>query len=340
MKNNKIQITGVATAETSNGNGHKPKKSDGNIRVISYEDFYSENSVKITPYFSEIKTKQAEVFANMEDLANAKLFLDNIIMQAQGDSEMIAGLMMLFDALNRMIENPKDRDLDHPTDFIYNLQVYLFHWLNEESNTVKAYIEAVRSQNYAVGELTDNSQNIFTSPEFILPKKSPSQKAKNVSYFPTEEKTAEPVSAKAAEPSLFEIVRNADEKELGTILSALLDNETLPFQMHNEIFEGIGICMPPDHEDSNFEPEFVEKCIRFTNENSKTKKLASLAERLSAVIEDPNLPEPLHDGILDLLTEMFNSHVDQSEFLKYEKSPEYISKLLCGYFSKCGNKAA
>ncbi len=38
----------------------------------------------------------------------------------------------------------------------------------------------------------------------------------------------------------------------------------------------------------------------------------------------------LADGLLDL----FNSHIDQSDFVEYQNSPEYVEKILRGYEAK------
>lgn len=339
MKNNKTQITNVATAEALNGNGHKTPSETKTAKTVEIE-MTPDLAKNIEP--ESPSRYQNEIRFCDRYLKNAKILLDTVLTECEHSDSAVDALIMLCRTFEDILRK------SHQVNGIQlaeDLKMFLFAETHQFLLSADAYVESIESgEKYPK---TKVNYGVFKSPSFIEhdSEKSSYKFVEIVepisSYFATEEKTpAEPVSAKEAEPSLFEIVRNANEKELGIILSALLDNETLPFQMHNEIFEGIGICMPPDHEDSNFEPEFVEKCIRFTNENSKTKKLASLAERLSALIEDPNLPEPLHDGILDLLTEMFNSHVDQSEFLKYEKSPEYISKLLCGYFSKCGNKAA
>ncbi len=58
------------------------------------------------------------------------------------------------------------------------------------------------------------------------------------------------------------------------------------------------------------------------------------AKQISELLNNPNLPEPIKDGLADGLLDLFNSHIDQSEFHDYEKSPEYVEKVLRGYAAR------
>jgi hypothetical protein len=60
----------------------------------------------------------------------------------------------------------------------------------------------------------------------------------------------------------------------------------------------------------------------------------TLAEQISAVLNNPNLPEPLYNGIHAAINDVFNEHIDQSEVLAYEDSPERIAQILRGYQAK------
>ena len=52
------------------------------------------------------------------------------------------------------------------------------------------------------------------------------------------------------------------------------------------------------------------------------------------LLNNPNLPEPIKDGLADGLLDLFNSHIDQSDFVEYQKSSEYVEKILRGYEAK------
>ncbi len=58
------------------------------------------------------------------------------------------------------------------------------------------------------------------------------------------------------------------------------------------------------------------------------------AKQISELLNNPNLPEPIKDGLADGLLDLFNSHIDQSDFVEYEKSPEYVEKILRGYAAR------
>jgi len=58
------------------------------------------------------------------------------------------------------------------------------------------------------------------------------------------------------------------------------------------------------------------------------------AKQISELLNNPNLPEPIKDGLADGLLDLFNSHIDQSDFVEYQNSPEYVEKILRGYEAK------
>lgn len=61
----------------------------------------------------------------------------------------------------------------------------------------------------------------------------------------------------------------------------------------------------------------------------------NLAAVVSAVLQNPNLPQPMYDAIKNGLTDVFNSpRMNQREFVEYEETPEYIAKVFRGYALK------
>ncbi len=63
-------------------------------------------------------------------------------------------------------------------------------------------------------------------------------------------------------------------------------------------------------------------------------KPSDTAKQVSDLLNNPDLPEPIKDGLQDGLLDLFNSHINQSEFHDYEKSPEYVEKILRGYAAR------
>jgi hypothetical protein len=63
-------------------------------------------------------------------------------------------------------------------------------------------------------------------------------------------------------------------------------------------------------------------------------KPSDTAKQVSDLLNNPDLPEPIRDGLADGLLDLFNSHINQSEFHDYEKSPEYVEKILRGYAAR------
>jgi len=71
-----------------------------------------------------------------------------------------------------------------------------------------------------------------------------------------------------------------------------------------------------------------------TEETADDKPVSDTAKQVSDLLNNPNLPEPIKDGLQDGLLDLFNSHINQSEFHDYEKSPEYVEKILRGYAAR------
>lgn len=72
-------------------------------------------------------------------------------------------------------------------------------------------------------------------------------------------------------------------------------------------------------------------CMKKNITKNKIVKNIPLAEMLSLVLHHPDMPEPLHDGIRDAITNLFNAHVDQDEIAEFERSPTYLEMIIRGY---------
>jgi hypothetical protein len=70
---------------------------------------------------------------------------------------------------------------------------------------------------------------------------------------------------------------------------------------------------------------------KYKDASGESLKPSDTAKQVSDLLNNTDLPEPIRDGLRDGLVDVFNSHIDQSEFLDYEKSPEYVEKILRGY---------
>ncbi len=68
--------------------------------------------------------------------------------------------------------------------------------------------------------------------------------------------------------------------------------------------------------------------------HSQNIETSDTAKQISDLLNNPDLPEPLKDGLAEGLLDMFNSHANQDEFIEYEKSPEYVEMILRGYSAK------
>lgn len=67
---------------------------------------------------------------------------------------------------------------------------------------------------------------------------------------------------------------------------------------------------------------------------TRIPKTQSLPELLSAVLNHPDLPDPLHESIRSAVTDLFNSKIDQSEIDAFEQSPTYLSWIINGFHRK------
>ena len=63
-------------------------------------------------------------------------------------------------------------------------------------------------------------------------------------------------------------------------------------------------------------------------------EISQPAQTISDLLNDEELPEPLKEAITDGLLDLFNTRINQDEFLDYEKSPEYVEKILRGYHAE------
>jgi hypothetical protein len=63
-------------------------------------------------------------------------------------------------------------------------------------------------------------------------------------------------------------------------------------------------------------------------------EISQPAQTISALLNDEELPQPLKEAITDGLLDLFNTRINQDEFLDYEKSPEYVEKILSGYHAE------
>jgi len=70
---------------------------------------------------------------------------------------------------------------------------------------------------------------------------------------------------------------------------------------------------------------------KYKDTPGESLKPGDTAKQVSDLLNNPNLPGPIKDGLADGLLDLFNSHISQSEFRDYEKSPEYVEKILRGY---------
>jgi hypothetical protein len=63
-------------------------------------------------------------------------------------------------------------------------------------------------------------------------------------------------------------------------------------------------------------------------------EISQPAQTISNLLNDEELPQPLKEAITDGLLDLFNTRINQDEFLDYEKSPEYVEKILRGYHAE------
>jgi hypothetical protein len=67
------------------------------------------------------------------------------------------------------------------------------------------------------------------------------------------------------------------------------------------------------------------------NTPGETSETSDLAKQISDLINNPDLPEPIQDGLKDAIIDTFNSHISQKEITNFEDSPVYIDMVLRGY---------
>jgi hypothetical protein len=125
---------------------------------------------------------------------------------------------------------------------------------------------------------------------------------------------------------LYSLSRNIDQS-----IKRLTDNIHVPFRAadftdedHNRISEAFIKSETP----APSEPPSTDRDdFHYTGDLD----IDNLALTLSGLINNPKVPEPITDGISQVMTDFFNEHVDQSDFIKETHSPEYIAKLLLKY---------
>ena len=68
---------------------------------------------------------------------------------------------------------------------------------------------------------------------------------------------------------------------------------------------------------------------KYKNTGGESPKTSDTAKQVSDLLNNPNTPTALKNGIKNGLDEIFNHELDdQTLLLKFEQSPEYIEKLL------------
>jgi hypothetical protein len=73
---------------------------------------------------------------------------------------------------------------------------------------------------------------------------------------------------------------------------------------------------------------------KYKDAPGESLKPSDTAKQVSDLLNNTDLPEPIIDGLRDGLLDLFNSHINQSEFRDYENSPEYVEKILRGYAAR------
>jgi hypothetical protein len=70
---------------------------------------------------------------------------------------------------------------------------------------------------------------------------------------------------------------------------------------------------------------------KYKDAPGESTETSDLAKQLSDLLNNPDLPEPIQDGLKDAILDTFNSHISQSEITNFEDSPVYIEMVLRGY---------
>lgn len=355
-----VQVTGVATATVNgngngNGNGKKVKaetKAIDNVKVIPWDEFDRDNSVKITPHFNQLTTKGVEVYGDLGKLENAKLYIDGLVAEFGGDDEPVAGVIMLLDAIEKKIE--KDDKLDSAIDFIGYLQDYFFNWTFESYLCKAAYIKSIRSGNFAVGELIDTSERP-QSPFDIYPPKDKlkvqenglraeinalAETVKNLQFQMTGKPTAEFTKPADFEGLYLEEIFSFDWMIPNWTL--LLEVQQFPGEQDSRVISsvyekrmdgavGLDIERLPDStEQYPYSHEDGVKRLKSETETSQKPQAAipqgfqkstryQLCELISQVFNHPDMPR-------DLVTDMWNMMSDRSH--GDPDTPEGIAMIL------------
>jgi hypothetical protein len=292
----------VATIEPTNGNGNGHKKAEVKEQPKPVETTI-EDSIKITPHFNRLSTKGVEMFKNMGEIENAKLFLDDLVMETGNDHTTIACLMVLLQAIREKSE--KGDFSDHPVDYISALQNHLFSWTWEFDKSSESYIEAVKTGNFVVDELIDSdSGETATQPAAKEIKYSPKKEASNV---------VEPKAELEGKPFYGRTYGDYIHKDcLAELIDAILNNEDMPPRFWNTVFDSLN--------DMNSEPLLImpsvqeigsainrENCRglqikRQTEEIKETNDadcVVSLANKINDIFYDDNLPHTLCNELCD-----------------------------------------
>ncbi len=73
---------------------------------------------------------------------------------------------------------------------------------------------------------------------------------------------------------------------------------------------------------------------KYKDAPGESTETSDLAKQLSDLLNNPDLPEPIQDGLKDAILDTFNSHISQSEITNFEDSPVYIEMVLRGYAAR------
>lgn len=68
-----------------------------------------------------------------------------------------------------------------------------------------------------------------------------------------------------------------------------------------------------------------------TEIKTESPNFDSLANHIAFLLNNPDLPEPIYEGLQQGITDAFNSYIDQTEINDETKTAEYIAKVLRGF---------
>lgn len=341
MKTNKKDTNGngngngfVATIEKTNGNGNGAKKAKAEELENPVETV--EDSIKITPHFNQLTTKGVEMYRNMDDIENAYLFIDDLVMTLQCDSTEIAGVMMLLEAIKQKVEDPLKTD--HPVDFIGFLQDRLFSHTVEFDRCSTAFVEAVKSGNFVVEKLIDSeSKETVNQPAAKKAKPTTKKDSAGENFPKTDSFTiAKRAISTALKPSPYSLtVRLA----LLDLLSALASASEEGVHLAPKVLKWFKEQKTESLDLPEIPPEdFDDSALGDTIDEIKGEKLA-LA--ISGLLNNQNLPSPVCGGILTGLNDLFNElHIpaDDPDFQDEDDTgAEYIENLFKRYAEEQAN---